>query len=131
MVFGATAINITTEGHEHLGAVLGSRSYFKENVGQKVEDWVSRVIKMAEFAVSQPQASYAAYKFGPRHRWTYFLRTLPDIADLLDPLERAISDFLIAVLLEHQVTETERDLLALPLPVDGSSKSHQPVPTGI
>ena len=28
-VFGATAINITTEGHKHLGAALGSRSYFE------------------------------------------------------------------------------------------------------
>ena len=29
-VFGATAINITMEGHKHLGAALGSRSYFEE-----------------------------------------------------------------------------------------------------
>ena len=74
---------------------------------------------MAEFAVSQPQASYAAFTFGLRHRWTYFLRTLPDIADLLEPLERAISDVLIPVLLEHQVTETECDLLALPVSMGG------------
>ena len=118
-VFGATAINITTEGHKHLGAALGSRSYFEEYVGQKVEDWVSQVMKLAEFAVSQPQASYVAFTFGLRHRWTYFLRTLPDIADLLDPLERAISDVLIPALLEHQVTETERDLLALPVRMGG------------
>ena len=86
-VFGATAINITMEGYKHLGAALGSRSYFEEYVGEKVEDWVGKVIKLAEFAVSQPQASYAAFTFGLRHRWTYFLRTLPDIADLLEPLE--------------------------------------------
>ena len=49
----------------------------------------------------------------------YFLRTLPDIPDLLDRLERAISDVLIPTLLEHQVTETERALLALPVRMDG------------
>ena len=76
------AINITTEGYKHLGAALASRSYFEEYVGEKVEDWVGKVIKLAEFAVSQPQASYAAFTFGLRQRWTYFLRTLPDIADL-------------------------------------------------
>ena len=76
-------------------------------------------MKLAEFAVFQPQASYAAFTFGLRHRWTYFLRTLPDIADLLEPLERAISDVLIPALLEHQVTETERDLLALPVRMGG------------
>ena len=67
----------------------------------------------------QPQASYAAFTFGLQHRWTYFLRTLPGIADLLEHLERAISDVLIPVLLEHQVTETERDLLALPVRMGG------------
>ena len=118
-IFGERAINITTEGHKHLGAALGSRSYFEEYVGEKVEDWVSQVVKLAEFAVSQPQASYAAFTFGLRHRWTYFLRTLPDITDLLEPLERAISDVLIPSLLEHQVTETERDLLALPVRMGG------------
>ena len=88
-------------------------------MGEKVEDWVSQVIKLAEFAVSQPQASSAAFTFGLRHRWTYFLRTLPDIADLLEPLERAISLVLIPALLEHQVAETERDLLALPVRMGG------------
>ena len=67
-VFGATAIKITTEGHKHLGAALGSRSYFEEYVGEKVEDWVSQITKLAEFAVSQPQASYAAFTFGLRRR---------------------------------------------------------------
>ena len=49
----------------------------------------------------------------------YFLRTLPDIADLLEPLEHTISDVLIPVLLEHRVTETEQDLLALPVRMGG------------
>ena len=118
-VFGVTAINITTEGHKHLCLAFGSRSYFEEYVGEKVEDWLSQVITLAEFAVSQPQASYAAFTFGLRHHWTYFLRTLLDIADLLEPLERAISDVLIPALLEHQVTEKERDLLALPVRMGG------------
>ena len=117
--FGATAINVTIEGYKHLGAALGSRSYFEEYVGGKGEEWVRQVIKLAEFAVSQPQASYVAFTFGLRHRWTYFLRTLPDIADLLEPLERAISDVLIPVLFEHQVAETERYLLALPVRMGG------------
>ena len=119
-VFGATAINITTERYKHLGAALGSRSYFEEYVVEKVENWVSQVIKLAEFAVSQPQASYAAFTFGLRHRWTYFLRTPPDIADLLEPLERTISDVLIPALLKHQVAETELDLLTLPVRMGAS-----------
>ena len=41
-VFGATAINISMEGHKHLGAALGSRSYFEEYVSEKVEEQVSQ-----------------------------------------------------------------------------------------
>jgi len=48
-----------------------------------------------------------------------FLRTLPDIAGLLEPLERAISDVMISALLKHQVAETQRDLLALPVDMGG------------
>ena len=50
-VFSDTAINITSEGHKHLGAALGSRSCLEEYVGEKVEDWVNQVTKLAEFAV--------------------------------------------------------------------------------
>ena len=94
-MFRDTAINVTIEGHKHLGEVLGSRSFLQEFVGEKVDEWVNEVTKLADFAISQPQASYAAFTFGLRHRWTYFLRTLPDIAELLEPLERAINEVLI------------------------------------
>ena len=37
-VFANTAINTTSEGHKHLVAILGSRSFLEEYVGEKVED---------------------------------------------------------------------------------------------
>ena len=94
-MFRDTAINVTIEGHKHLGEALGSRSFLQEFVGEKVDEWVNEVTKLADFAISQPQASCAAFTFDLRHRWTYFLRTLPDIAELLEPLERAINEVLI------------------------------------
>ena len=59
-VFRDTVINITKEGHKHLGAAVGSGSFLEEYVGEKVDEWVT---KLAEFAISQPQASYAAITF--------------------------------------------------------------------
>ena len=50
---------------------------------------------------------------------TYFMRTLPDIEDLLEPLERAISDVLIPSLTEHNCSVAERKLLALPARMGG------------
>ena len=42
---------------------------------EKLEEWVAQVTRLAEFATTQPQSSYAAFVFGLRHRWTYLLRT--------------------------------------------------------
>ena len=39
-VFADTVVNVTSEGHKHLGAALGSRPFLEKYVGQKVEDWV-------------------------------------------------------------------------------------------
>ena len=39
-LFGQTSINISIQGHKHLGAALGSRSYIKEYVSEKEDDWV-------------------------------------------------------------------------------------------
>ena len=47
------------------------------------------------------------------------MRTLPDIKRLLRPLERAISDVLIPSLIDRNCSETERDLLALPVRMGG------------
>ena len=66
---------------------------------------MGQVTKLAEFALSQPQACYAAFTYGLKHRWTYFLRTLPDLEDLLAPLERAIADVLIPSIKGHYCTQ--------------------------
>ena len=47
------------------------------------------------------------------------MRTLPDIERLLQPLERAISDVLIPSLIDRNCSETERDLLTLPVRMGG------------
>ena len=41
--------------------------------------------------------------------------TLSDIEELLEPLERAISDALIPPITGHKCTTSERELLALPV----------------
>jgi hypothetical protein len=86
-----------------------------EYVNEKVEGWLEEVTKLAKFAVSQPQASYAVYTLGLKHRWTYFLRTLPDIQDLIQPLENAISNMFLPALTDHECTQLERDILPLPV----------------
>ena len=85
----------------------------------KVGDWVEQRVKLAVFAAVNPQTSYAAFTFGLKHRWTYYLRTLPDIEELLEPLERAIGDALIPAMTGHTCTPAECHLLALPVRLGG------------
>ena len=118
--FKGTAINVTVQGQRHLGAAIDSREYIEEYENDKVTNWISEITKLAEFAVTQPQASYAAYTFGLKHRWTYFLRTLPDIQDLLEPLESAISRVLIpAITSDRQCGQLDRDIMAIPVRLGG------------
>ena len=49
----------------------------------------------------------------------YFLRTLPDINELLEPLERSINEVHIPLLFKHNCSELERDILALPVRLGG------------
>ena len=105
--FKDTIINVTVEGQKHLGAVIGSRDYLQDYVNEKVTSWVNEVAQLAEFARAQPQASYAAHTFGLNHRWAYFLRNLPDIQDLLEPLEEAISQVLIPAIVERKCSKLE------------------------
>ena len=118
-VFKEASINVTVQGQKHLGAVVGSREYSEEYVREKVSNWVNEVVKLAEFALSQPQACYAAYTFGLKHRWTYFLRTLPDIQELLEPFENAISQVLIPAITERKCNQLDRTILALPVRLGG------------
>ena len=82
-------------------------------------NWINDIAKLAEFALSQSQACCAAYTFGLKHPWTYFLRTLPDIQDLLEPLEDAISHMLIPAITERKCNQLDRNILALPVRLGG------------
>ena len=62
--FKGTAINVTVQGQRHLGAAVGSREYVEEYENDNLTNWISEIANLAEFAVTQPQASYAAYTFG-------------------------------------------------------------------
>ncbi len=85
-----TGVNITTEGKRHLGAALGPRSFVTTYMQAKVTKWVALIHELAQIAKTQPHAAYSAFTHGLASKWTYFLRTIPDIAHLLQPLEDAI-----------------------------------------
>ena len=68
----------------------------------------------------RPPAAYSAYMFGFKHKFTFFSRTLPDIADYLLPIEEKLrSRFIPAITGAHLCSDAERALLALPVKFRG------------
>ena len=113
-LFAGTGINITTEGKRHLGAAIGSRLYTEKYVSRKVTSWIDEIKQLAKIVETQPQAAYCAYTHGLSNCWTFVSRTVPNIANLLQPLEDAIQQHLIPALTGHPpCSREERDLLGL------------------
>ena len=70
---------------------------------------------MSDIAKVHPHMAYCAYIHGLANKWTYFLWTIPDISDLLQPLETAIFHCFISALVGKPASDVERALLAVPV----------------
>ena len=111
-VFGSSGVNITSSGQKHLGAALGSTEFVKKYVKKKVAEWCEEVIRLSTIAKREPQAAYSVFIHGVTHRWNYVLRTIPNITELLTPLEEAIRHQLIpAITGRSTMSDTEQDVL--------------------
>ena len=113
-IFKDTSLQITIEGQKHLGAVIGSEEYKTEYVRAKVNDWINEIERLSEIAKIEPHAAYTAFTFGLKHKWTYVLRTIPKITELIEPLEFAIRNTFIPALMNRTCTDIERELMTLP-----------------
>ena len=74
--FARVDIKITCDDQRHLGAAIGTLTFRKEFVKEKVGKWVKYVEKLALFAEDEPQAALTAYAKGVSCRWGYLQRTV-------------------------------------------------------
>ena len=118
-IFENAGVKITTDGEKHLGAAIGSIEFRDRFVGEKIRIWVKDVEDLAKIAEEEPQLAYAAFTKGLAHRWSYTQRTIGDIGHLFDPLEDVIRHTLIPKLVGRDVSDLERDMIALPLRFGG------------
>ena len=114
-VFGDTEVTITTAGERHMGAVIGSESFKQQYVQNKVSKWVCDVEVLSEIAKDEPQAVYSSFTKAISHRWTYVQRTIPNTAELFQPLEDAIRHKLLPALTGRSLSDLERKIFALPV----------------
>ena len=87
-LFDNSNIYITVEGKRHLGAIVGSDSYKHEYVDDLVKDWNSQRCMLSTVAESQLQAAYSAFVSCFKNKFSYFMRTIPNISNLLIPNRR-------------------------------------------
>ena len=62
---------------------------------------------LSKYAHDDPPAAYSAFTKGLSSRWTYFQRTVPDMSELFEPLEKAIREQLIPDLVGRGVSDAE------------------------
>ena len=119
-LFQETNINITCEGKRHLGAAIGSSEFHKSYAEKNISKWCNEIEQLALFAKTQPQAAYAAFIHGEMHRFTYFLRTIPNMSEFLKPLDDIIDNKLLpAILGRANITQADRNLYSIPIKSGG------------
>ena len=80
-----------------------------------VSTWVKQIKTLSKIAYSEPQAAYTAFVSGLKHRFTYHLRTIPLLQNMLQPLDDVITNTLIPAISDgHMCSTVERQLLSLP-----------------
>ena len=75
--------------------------------------------KLVKFSISQPHAAYSAFTHGVRHKFTYFMRTIEDLADYLEPIDKIITNEFIPALIGCPISTLERQIMALPVKFGG------------
>ncbi len=119
MMFSPLKVKVTHSGERHLGAVVGTEEFRTEYVGKKVAAWAESVEELATLAKNEPHFAYSCFVKGLSHKWTFLQRTIPDVSQLFQPLEDVIRSKLIPALLGKPVTDTEREMIALPAKLGG------------
>ena len=113
-------INITTEGRKYLGGYIGSEDGWDEYADELVNSWCGQLMVLSKIAKTEPQAAYAAFVSGFKHKLTYYIRTMPNIKQHLTRLDAVVDNVFIPVITDgHLCTTDEQLLLSLPVKKGG------------
>ena len=79
---------------------------------KKINKWVEKLHVLSEIAKIEPQVAYTCFLSGYKHKFNYYMRTIPDIGKLLRKLDEVIlTKFIPAITGRIFITENERKLL--------------------
>ena len=141
-LFSGTGIEVTTRGHRHLGAVVGSAAFREEYVRKRVDEWVNGAVVgsaafreeyvrkrvdewvneircLSKISQTQPHAAYSAFVHGLTGHWSHVMRTIPDISHLLTPPRECHPSRIYTLTLWQTRQLLERKIFALPARLEG------------
>jgi len=119
-IFKDSQVNVTTEGKRHLGATIGTDGFKKSYVREKVYELTEQLKTLSKIALIEPQAAYTCFISGFRHKLTYMMRTIPNIADELTLFDSVVdNEFIPAITDGIHCSPNERQLLSLPAKMGG------------
>ena len=107
-----------------MGSIAGSEIYKRKYVDDLEKGWNSQLCILPTVAEIQSQAVYSAFVSGFKNQLSYFMRTIPNISNLLIPVENTTRNrFIPAITGERISNEEERRLLFLPTRYGGLTVS--------
>ena len=74
---------------KHFGRVIDTNENKNKYIDKKIAEWCKDIEILSIIAATDPQAAFAGLIFGLRHRYTYFIRTIPNIWQNLKGLEKS------------------------------------------
>jgi hypothetical protein len=124
--FEGTGVKITVHGEKQLGAAIGTPEFTEDFVSKLVEKWVLQIKVLSDLAKFEPHAAYTAFTSCIRHRYTFYMRTIPNIESLLQPLEDAINNLLIPALTQGRHHTADLESISVPATTYWRNGYHKP-----
>ena len=102
-------------GARYLGGFIGSPETQQEWLRPQILQWVKGIELLAMAAKRYPQTAYAGLVKSLQTEWTYLQRVVPEIGEMMKPIEEAITNTFLPALLQEQgpTIEAMRQVLSL------------------
>ena len=91
-----------TQGVGYLGSAVGQSKFVASFVEQKVNEWMTDLETLTEFARTEPHAAFGALTHGLRSKYSYILRTVSTAVDYVSVIDKFLEEQLMPVLTGHQ-----------------------------
>ena len=82
-IFNGTGIKITTEGRKYLGGFVGTGEASEKDVEELCKVWIAQIEELSKIAKCEPQAAYSTFTAGFKHKFTHYIRTIPNLSEVL------------------------------------------------